>query len=198
MYKVSAQESCREQIVNGDTSGVLSVANMKIFNQLRHQLLRDSCLDIQRCQEDGQKEPNENVISLQTEDIESHDWHSPTVTQSALYQINHKRLWEDIHKTSCFGLLSLKQGMNRLSLSVDDKLVRDYLCTEARSLGCLIRTDEMGNIFAIRPGRNNDLPPIGMGSHLDTQPAGKFYHCHELSVTLTLQKVAGLTVYSGF
>jgi len=27
----------------------------------------------------------------------------------------------------------------------------------------------MGNIFAIRPGENNDLPPIAMGSHLDTQ-----------------------------
>lgn len=53
----------------------------------------------------------------------------------------------------------------------------------------------MGNIFAIRPGRNNDIPPIGMGSHLgqsyilsiahrevinklwfaDTQPAGGKY-----------------------
>lgn len=33
----------------------------------------------------------------------------------------------------------------------------------------------MGNIFAIRPGENNDIPPIGIGSHLDTQPAGGRY-----------------------
>lgn len=33
----------------------------------------------------------------------------------------------------------------------------------------------MGNIFAIRPGQNNDLPPIAVGSHLDTQPAGGKY-----------------------
>ncbi len=33
----------------------------------------------------------------------------------------------------------------------------------------------MGNIFAIRPGENNDLPPIAMGSHLDTQPTGGKY-----------------------
>ena len=33
----------------------------------------------------------------------------------------------------------------------------------------------MGNIFAIRPGENNDLPPIGLGSHLDTQPTGGKY-----------------------
>lgn len=33
----------------------------------------------------------------------------------------------------------------------------------------------MGNIFAIRPGQNNKLPPIGIGSHLDTQPTGGKY-----------------------
>jgi hydantoinase/carbamoylase family amidase len=33
----------------------------------------------------------------------------------------------------------------------------------------------MGNIFAIRPGVNNSLPPIGIGSHLDTQPTGGKY-----------------------
>jgi hydantoinase/carbamoylase family amidase len=33
----------------------------------------------------------------------------------------------------------------------------------------------MGNIFAIRPGQNNHLPPIGIGSHLDTQPTGGKY-----------------------
>src|SRR3546814_14095664 len=30
----------------------------------------------------------------------------------------------------------------------------------------------MGNIFARRPGKNNDLPPVVTGSHLDTQPTG--------------------------
>jgi hydantoinase/carbamoylase family amidase len=33
----------------------------------------------------------------------------------------------------------------------------------------------MGNIFAIRPGQNNTIPPIGLGSHLDTQPTGGKY-----------------------
>jgi hypothetical protein len=33
----------------------------------------------------------------------------------------------------------------------------------------------MGNQFAIRPGKNNTLPPVGLGSHLDTQPAGGRY-----------------------
>jgi len=30
----------------------------------------------------------------------------------------------------------------------------------------------MGNIFVRRPGKDNSLPPIAMGSHLDTQPSG--------------------------
>jgi N-carbamoyl-L-amino-acid hydrolase len=30
----------------------------------------------------------------------------------------------------------------------------------------------MGNIFARRPGRRDDLPPMVAGSHLDTQPLG--------------------------
>jgi hydantoinase/carbamoylase family amidase len=33
----------------------------------------------------------------------------------------------------------------------------------------------MGSIFATRPGKNNSLPPIGIGSHLDTQPKGGRY-----------------------
>ena len=33
----------------------------------------------------------------------------------------------------------------------------------------------MGNIFAVRPGLNNKLPPIALGSHLDTQPTGGKY-----------------------
>ncbi len=32
--------------------------------------------------------------------------------------------------------------------------------------------DEVGNMFATRPGKRNDLAPIAMGSHLDTQPTG--------------------------
>ena len=33
----------------------------------------------------------------------------------------------------------------------------------------------MGNIFARRPGRDPTLPPIAIGSHLDTQPTGGKY-----------------------
>lgn len=65
--------------------------------------------------------------------------------------------------------------MARLSLDDSDKAVRDWFIKSAESLGCKVSVDEMGNIFAVRPGKNNDAPPIMMGSHLDTQPTGGRY-----------------------
>ena len=45
----------------------------------------------------------------------------------------------------------------------------------SKAEGCSIRVDKMGNIFARREGRNPDLPPVVMGSHLDSQPTGGKY-----------------------
>jgi acetylornithine deacetylase/succinyl-diaminopimelate desuccinylase-like protein len=68
--------------------------------------------------------------------------------------------------------------MCRLTLSPADKEVRDWLVEQCKELECCIKIDTMGNIFAIRPGtasakgKESLSKPIGMGSHLDTQPAG--------------------------
>ena len=64
--------------------------------------------------------------------------------------------------------------MSRLTLSDDDKKVRDWFVETTKSLGCKVTVDAMGNIFAIRPGRL-DGPPTLVGSHLDTQPTGGRY-----------------------
>ncbi|CAK7244475.1 MAG: hypothetical protein STHCBS139747_006016 [Sporothrix thermara] len=66
-------------------------------------------------------------------------------------------------------------GMDRLTLNDDDKKVREWFIAETTKCGCSITVDAMGNIFAVRPGINNDIPPIGIGSHLDTQPTGGRY-----------------------
>jgi acetylornithine deacetylase/succinyl-diaminopimelate desuccinylase-like protein len=65
--------------------------------------------------------------------------------------------------------------MCRLTLTREDKEVRDWLITECQSLGCDVKIDQMGNIFAVRPGIAPGRKPIAMGSHLDTQPAGGRY-----------------------
>ena len=66
-------------------------------------------------------------------------------------------------------------GMARLALSQDDKSVRDWFVEKMKQLRCNITVDEMGNIFAVRPGRRTDVPATFIGSHLDTQPTGGRY-----------------------
>ena len=65
--------------------------------------------------------------------------------------------------------------MARLALSDEDKQVRDWFIETTKGLGCDVTIDEMGNIFAVRPGKRKDVPATFMGSHLDTQPTGGRY-----------------------
>ena len=65
--------------------------------------------------------------------------------------------------------------MQRLALSEDDKSVRDWFIQTMKDLKCNVSVDEMGNIFAVRPGRRVDVPATFIGSHLDTQPTGGRY-----------------------
>jgi acetylornithine deacetylase/succinyl-diaminopimelate desuccinylase-like protein len=92
-------------------------------------------------------------------------------------KVNGERLNNTLQSTcSSWGALSNSTGMRRLALSQEDKHVRDWLVEECKALSCDVKVDQMGNIFAIRPGTAKDRKPIAMGSHLDTQPAGKFMH----------------------
>jgi acetylornithine deacetylase/succinyl-diaminopimelate desuccinylase-like protein len=64
--------------------------------------------------------------------------------------------------------------MQRLALREEDVKARNWLVEECKALSCDVKIDQMGNIFAIRPGTSPDRIPIAMGSHLDTQPAGNY------------------------
>jgi N-carbamoyl-L-amino-acid hydrolase len=86
-------------------------------------------------------------------------------------QINPQRLWDSLMETAKIGGTP-KGGIKRLTLSDEDKRIRDWFKATCESLGCTVHVDEVGNMFAIRPGRNADLLPVAMGSHLDTQPTG--------------------------
>ena len=85
--------------------------------------------------------------------------------------IDPQRLWDQLMETARFGATA-KGGIRRLTLTDEDKQVRDWFKAQCESLGCTVTVDEVGNMFARRPGKNNDLLPIAMGSHLDTQPTG--------------------------
>jgi beta-ureidopropionase / N-carbamoyl-L-amino-acid hydrolase len=86
-------------------------------------------------------------------------------------QINAQRLWDSLMETAKFGRTA-KGGVSRLTLSDEDKKVRDWFKTAAEAIGCTVAVDDVGNMFARRAGQNNSLAPVCMGSHLDTQPTG--------------------------
>jgi beta-ureidopropionase / N-carbamoyl-L-amino-acid hydrolase len=86
-------------------------------------------------------------------------------------QINPQRLWDTLMETAQIGATA-KSGICRLTLTDLDRQVRDWFKQKCEALGCTVSVDEVGNMFARRPGKNNALPPIAMGSHLDTQPTG--------------------------
>jgi N-carbamoyl-L-amino-acid hydrolase len=90
-------------------------------------------------------------------------------------QIDGQHLWDDLMQTAQIGATP-KGGICRLTLTDLDRQVRDWFKAQCEALGCTVTVDEVGNMFARRPGKNSAknaaLPPIAMGSHLDTQPTG--------------------------
>jgi N-carbamoyl-L-amino-acid hydrolase len=86
-------------------------------------------------------------------------------------QVDPQRLWDAIMETAAFGLTP-KGGVRRLTLTDLDAKVRDWFRAACEAAGCTVTVDEMGSMFARRRGRDDTLPPICMGSHLDTQPTG--------------------------
>ncbi len=84
--------------------------------------------------------------------------------------INGDRLWQTIMEMAVFGATE-KGGCARLTLTDLDKQARDLFVSWCRDADCDIDIDQMGNIFATRPGLE-DVEPVMCGSHLDTQPTG--------------------------
>ena len=63
-------------------------------------------------------------------------------------------------------------GLRRLALSDSDRDMRDRFVEWCEATGCRVTVDAAGSIFARRAGRDDSLPPVMVGSHLDTQAAG--------------------------
>ena len=85
--------------------------------------------------------------------------------------IDPERLWSDLMESARIGATP-KGGICRLTLTDLDRQVRDWFKAQAEALGCTVTVDDMGAMFARRAGQRDDIPPIAMGSHLDTQPTG--------------------------
>jgi beta-ureidopropionase / N-carbamoyl-L-amino-acid hydrolase len=86
-------------------------------------------------------------------------------------RINGERLWDSLMQVAKIGATE-KGGSCRLALTDLDKEARDLFVRWCKEAGCSIRIDKMGNVFARRSGRDDSLPPVMTGSHIDTQPTG--------------------------
>ena len=86
-------------------------------------------------------------------------------------RINGERLWASLMELAAIGATP-KGGVCRLTLTDLDRQGRDLVTRWAREAGLTVTIDKIGNGFMRRPGRNNSLPPVVTGSHIDTQPTG--------------------------
>jgi N-carbamoyl-L-amino-acid hydrolase len=85
--------------------------------------------------------------------------------------IDISRLWSTIEASAAIGA-GPKGGLRRLTLGDDDKAMRDLLARWGHEGGYGVTVDAIGNMFLRREGTDLSLPPVLIGSHLDTQAAG--------------------------
>jgi beta-ureidopropionase / N-carbamoyl-L-amino-acid hydrolase len=85
--------------------------------------------------------------------------------------IDAQRLWDRLMTLARIGATP-KGGVARLALTELDRQGREQVLRWARELGCSVRMDAIGNLFMRRAGRDNSLPAVATGSHIDTQPTG--------------------------
>ncbi len=86
-------------------------------------------------------------------------------------RVNGTRLWDSLMEMAKIGATP-KGGVKRLTLTDLDRQSRELFRKWCEAACCTITVDEMGNMFARRPGQDNTLAPVMLGSHLDTQPTG--------------------------
>ena len=85
--------------------------------------------------------------------------------------IDESRLWQSLMDLARIGATD-KGGVRRLALTELDAQGRNLVVGWCKDAGLAVKVDRVGNIFARRAGRDESLPPVMAGSHVDTQPSG--------------------------
>ncbi|MFT3689598.1 Zn-dependent hydrolase [Paenirhodobacter sp.] len=81
------------------------------------------------------------------------------------------RFWSTIARSAEIGQ-GRENGLARLTLTDSDREMRDQFVDWCKAAGLSVMVDEMGSIFGRREGSDPSLPPVVIGSHLDTQING--------------------------
>lgn len=93
------------------------------------------------------------------------------MTDRSQVQISGDRLWASLMEMARVGATP-NGGSCRLALTDADREGRELFLDWVAEAGYSWRLDELGNLFIRRPGQTDNLLPIVIGSHLDTQPTG--------------------------
>lgn len=89
-------------------------------------------------------------------------------------RINSDRLWDSLMEMAKIGP-GIAGGNNRQTVTDEDGEGRHLFKRWCEAAGLEMGLDEMGTMFARREGTDPSLPPVYVGSHLDTQPTGGKY-----------------------
>jgi N-carbamoyl-L-amino-acid hydrolase len=87
---------------------------------------------------------------------------------------NGARMQERILKLAEFGR-DPRGGVSRVAFTEADRQGRAYIISLMRELGLAVRIDPAGNIIGRREGLDPHVPPIVLGSHIDSVPNGGRY-----------------------
>ena len=90
------------------------------------------------------------------------------------FRINGDRLWDALMEMAKIGP-GVAGGNNRQTLTDEDAEGRRLFQSWCEAEGMTMGLDKMGNMFARHEGTDPSLPPVMVGSHLDTQPTGGKY-----------------------
>jgi len=88
-----------------------------------------------------------------------------------MVEIDGNRLNARLEAFAAIGATA-KGGVNRQALTLGDRRARRLLAELGWARGFEVLQDPMANLFIRRAGRDETLPPLVIGSHLDSQPAG--------------------------
>jgi N-carbamoyl-L-amino-acid hydrolase len=88
----------------------------------------------------------------------------------AALSVDADRLWKSLHALGALG--DSPAGMERIAFSRADIEARALVSRWLEEAGLVVRVDAAGNLIALRDGAHPNLPPIAIGSHIDTVPLG--------------------------
>src|ERR1700693_3783852 len=98
------------------------------------------------------------------------------MSEDGLLRVNRDRLWADLMTLKEIGAYDDEptglRGVRRLALTDEDARARRQVISWMTEAGLRVRIDRIGNVYGRRPGTDDSLPCVLMGSHIDTVTSG--------------------------